>query len=64
MAKWIKTASKDKRMAVYGELIQLIASGKIKSNIQATYNVDQIKEAVAAASKGERDGKIMIVPNS
>jgi hypothetical protein len=36
----------------------------LKSRIQATYSVEQIKEAVGAAATGERDGKILIVPNS
>lgn len=63
LAKWFKTASQEQRMAVFGELTQMIASGKLQSNIQATYDIDHIKEAVAAASQGERDGKIMVVPN-
>ena len=47
---------------MFGELTQLIASGKLKARIAATYSVAQIKEAVAAAASGERDGKILIVP--
>jgi NADPH:quinone reductase-like Zn-dependent oxidoreductase len=41
----------------------LIASGRLKSRIQATYPIDQIKDAVAAAAAGERKGKILLVPN-
>jgi len=63
LAKWFQKASPEQRMAVFGEIAQLIASGKLKSRIQATYTVDQIKEAVGAAAAGERDGKILIVPN-
>ena len=62
LAKWFRSASQADQMKVFGELIQLIASGKLKSKIAATYNLEQIKEAVAAASSGERDGKILIVP--
>jgi NADPH:quinone reductase-like Zn-dependent oxidoreductase len=50
-------------MAVFGEIARLIAAGKLKSSVQATYSIDQIKEAVGAAAAGERDGKILIVPN-
>ena len=49
-------------MAVFGELIQLIAGGKLKTRIAATYDVSQIKQAVAAAAAGERGGKILVVP--
>jgi NADPH:quinone reductase-like Zn-dependent oxidoreductase len=51
-------------MAVFGEIAQLIAGGKLKSRIQATYSIDRIKDAVGAAAAGERDGKILIVPNA
>jgi trans-2-enoyl-CoA reductase len=63
LAKWFQKASPEQRMAVFGEIAQLIASGKLKSRIQATYSIDQIKEAVGAAAAGERDGKILMVPN-
>ena len=51
------------QMKLYGELTKLIAEGKLKGKVHATYTVDKIKEAVAAANSGERDGKILIVPN-
>ena len=51
-------------MAVFGELAKLIASGKLKARVQATYDISQIKEAVAAAAAGERDGKILMVPKN
>ncbi|MBC9251523.1 alcohol dehydrogenase [Pseudomonas alcaligenes] len=62
LAKWFQKASPAEQMKVFGELTQLIASGKLKARIAATYNVSQIKEAIAAAASGERDGKILIVP--
>lgn len=62
LAKWFKQASPQQQMALYGELTELIVAGKLHARIQSTYPVSQIKEAVAAAAKGERDGKIMIVP--
>jgi trans-2-enoyl-CoA reductase len=49
-------------MKVFGELVQLIASGKLHTRVAATYDVSEIKQAVTAAASGERDGKILIVP--
>ena len=63
LAQWFRKASPEQRMAVFGEIAQLIASGKLKSRIQATYGIDRIKEAVGAAAAGERDGKILMAPN-
>ncbi|WP_454254802.1 zinc-dependent alcohol dehydrogenase family protein [Pseudomonas sp. Marseille-Q8238] len=62
LAKWFRTASQADQFRVFGELIQLIAAGRLKARIGATYNITQIKEAVAAAASGERDGKIVLVP--
>ncbi|MDH4580864.1 alcohol dehydrogenase [Pseudomonas sp. BN415] len=62
LARWFRQATPQQQMQLFGELIQLIASGKIKARIAATYDISQIKEAVAAAARGERDGKIVLVP--
>ena len=63
LSKWFTGATPEQRMAVFGEVATLIASGTLKSRIQATYTIDQIKEAVGAAATGEREGKILVVPN-
>jgi mitochondrial enoyl-[acyl-carrier protein] reductase / trans-2-enoyl-CoA reductase len=62
LAKWFLKASRESQRALYGELTKLIAMGKLSARIGATYPVSQIKEAVAAANAGKRDGKILIVP--
>ena len=64
LALWFRKATPPQQMAVFGELGKLIATGKLKARVQATYDISQIKEAVAAAAAGERDGKILIVPKS
>ena len=62
LAKWFRVASRDAQKALYGELTKLLATGQLKARVHATYPVERIQEAVAAASTGERDGKILIVP--
>ena len=62
LAMWFRKATPPQQMAVFGELAKLIATGKLTARVQATYDISQIKEAVAAAAAGERDGKILIVP--
>ena len=44
------------------QIAGLIATGKLHAPIQATYDVSEIKDAVAAAASGGRSGKILIVP--
>ena len=62
LAFWFRNASPAQQMAVFGEIAQLIATGKLHTQIQATFDVSEIKQAVAEAAKGEREGKILIVP--
>jgi trans-2-enoyl-CoA reductase len=60
LAKWFQTTGKAEQVALYGELTRLIAMGKLKAPIHETYSVKDIKQAVAAAAKGERNGKVLI----
>jgi len=60
LAKWFRDSSRDAQRALYGELTKLVASGVLHARVQATYPVQSIREAVAAASAGERDGKILV----
>jgi len=62
LARWFRSAPQAKQIALLSELAGLIAQGKLSAPVQATYDVTQIKEAVAAAAAGERQGKILIVP--
>ena len=62
LARWFRSTPTAQQRALLGELAGLIATGKLSTPIQATYDVSQIKEAVAAAAAGERQGKILITP--
>jgi mitochondrial enoyl-[acyl-carrier protein] reductase / trans-2-enoyl-CoA reductase len=62
LALWFRRATPQQQMAMFAEIGKLIATGRLKARIQATYDLPQIKEAVAAAAAGERDGKILVVP--
>jgi trans-2-enoyl-CoA reductase len=63
LAKWFRTTPPPKQYALLTEIAGLIATGKLSTPIQATYDVAQIKEAVAAAAMGERQGKILVTPS-
>ena len=63
LAHWFKTTAPEARAAVFGELVALVAAGRLSAQVQATYGIDRIKDAVAAAAAGEREGKILLLPN-
>jgi mitochondrial enoyl-[acyl-carrier protein] reductase / trans-2-enoyl-CoA reductase len=64
LSQWFKTASAPRRAEVFGEIGKLIATGKLRAPVQAAYPLREIKQAVAAAAAGERDGKILLLPNA
>jgi trans-2-enoyl-CoA reductase len=64
LALWFRRAAPARQREVFAEIGKLIATGQLKTRIQATYDVTQIKQAVAAAAAGERDGKILVVPKA
>jgi trans-2-enoyl-CoA reductase len=62
LSRWFKQATPEQRQQVFGEVAMGIAKGTLHSRIQATFPVERVREAVALAAAGERDGKILIVP--
>ena len=63
LSQWFKRATPDERKAVFAEVGGLIATGKLHAKVQATYPIADVSKAVAAAASGERDGKIVLLPN-
>jgi mitochondrial enoyl-[acyl-carrier protein] reductase / trans-2-enoyl-CoA reductase len=64
LSQWFRTATPQRRAEVFSEIGKLIATGKLRAPVQATYPLRDIKQAVAAAAAGERDGKILLLPNA
>lgn len=62
LATWYARASIEQRTALYADLTRRIASGQLHVPIAETFDVGQIKQAVAAAARGERSGKVLITP--
>jgi mitochondrial enoyl-[acyl-carrier protein] reductase / trans-2-enoyl-CoA reductase len=62
LATWYRRAPAERRSALVREIAGLIATGTLHAPIQATYDVSEIKNAVAAAASGRRSGKILVVP--
>ena len=64
LVHWFRRTPEQQRRALVDELASLIIAGKLHAPIHATYDVTEIKQAVAAAAGGGRTGKILIVPRS
>jgi len=49
--------------AIYAEVARHLAEGTLQAPVEATYDIAEIKKAVAHAEREGRDGKILITPN-
>lgn len=62
---WLrKYSTPEERHAVYSELAGYIAEGRMHAAVEATYPLSKIKEAVTHAARGERNGKVVLLPNA
>lgn len=61
---WVTSAlakmDREARAKLFAEIIPLVASGTIKAEVEATYPLERVHEALAHALRGERNGKILL----
>ncbi|QOC22739.1 zinc-dependent alcohol dehydrogenase family protein [Wenzhouxiangella sp. AB-CW3] len=62
LASWFEQSSPADRQQLFGDLIGKIAAGKLSAPVAATYPLSRVSDALRAASRGERDGKILLTP--
>ncbi len=63
LGRALGTRSLEQIRAIYADLGQQIAKGALSAPIEMVYPIEEIKEAVAHAQRGERSGKILVAPN-
>ena len=52
----------EKRAALIGELMRLVASGELKLPVEAVFGLDRVKDAVAASLTPGKIGKVLLRP--
>lgn len=62
LAKWYETASPADKQVAFGALIPMVIGGQLKTKIDSTYPLEEIKAAVTRAGENGRDGKVLLVP--
>lgn len=63
LVKSMREMSRDEIQAMYRELCERIADGTLYVPVEATYGLEDIKQALAHAEREGRDGKILLTPN-
>ncbi len=62
LARWFRDASPEARAKLYGKLVGLILEGKLEAEVEATYPIERVAEALVHAMSEGRSGKIVLVP--
>lgn len=63
LSRWLRESPPAKVGALFAGLAPLIADGTLHTAVAQTFPIERIKDAIAAACRGERGGKIVLVPN-
>jgi len=56
-------ASPQQVRALYADLAIKLRDGVLKAPIEATYPIEDIKQALTHAQRGGRNGKVLVLPN-
>jgi trans-2-enoyl-CoA reductase len=57
--KWYNNATIQQRMETFGSLFEMAKRGLLKTKIEKSYPLSEVKAAVARAAQGKRSGKII-----
>jgi NADPH:quinone reductase-like Zn-dependent oxidoreductase len=63
LGRGLASRSLEQIRAIYAELGQQLAKGNLSAPVEMIYPIEDIKDAVAHAQRGERSGKILVAPN-
>jgi NADPH:quinone reductase-like Zn-dependent oxidoreductase len=63
LGRGLATRSLEQIRTIYAELGQQLAKGNLSAPVEMVYPIEDIKDAVAHAQRGERSGKILVAPN-
>jgi NADPH:quinone reductase-like Zn-dependent oxidoreductase len=63
LGRFLAKRSPQKIREIYADLAGQIMAGKLSAPVDTVYPIDKIKDALAHADKGGRNGKILVCPN-
>ena len=63
LSQWFAEASADDKQALFGQLVPLVAGGRLRMAVDSTWTLDQVGDAVRRSMGGRRNGKVLFHPN-
>jgi NADPH:quinone reductase-like Zn-dependent oxidoreductase len=58
---WLSTLTREDKIKATGEIMELMNTGELQANIEATYTLENVAKAVIHADSPGRKGKIILV---
>lgn len=63
LAKTLTSMARPALEGLYGDLAERVRKGDLRVDVEATYPIEQIKDALEHAGRGGRSGKVLVTPN-
>ena len=63
LGRFLSKRTPEKIRAIYADLGEQVKEGRLHAPVDTVYPIDKIKDALAHADKGGRNGKILVSPN-
>jgi len=63
LGRFLAKRNAQKIREIYADLAQQVMDGKLHAPVDTVYPIEQIKQALAHADRGGRNGKILVSPN-
>lgn len=63
LVKFLTAMSAEEKVALYADLGERMASGALHTDVESTYAIEDIQQALEHAAREGRDGKILVTPN-
>jgi len=63
LGRFLARRTPEKIRAIYADLADQVMMGKLHAPVDTVYPIENIKEALAHADRGGRNGKILVCPN-
>ncbi|MFN3801874.1 zinc-binding dehydrogenase, partial [Belliella pelovolcani] len=60
LTTWIESLNQDEKEKAFRMIFTLLLTQKVKVDVQATYPLEQFKEALQAYEQGGRNGKVIL----
>ncbi len=62
LVHWMNTTPREAQAALMGKMAKLVADGTLYAPVDATFPLENIKEALTRALEGGRQGKVLLTP--